>query len=122
VNTGDPWPDLYEAELRVLVMQRKLHQWAISDPGRCFDDLFNLVCDPAFLVVAWNRVRVNKGARTAGVDGVAPRSIVFGAGEFLGGLRDDLKARLFTPSRVREKMIPKANGKFRRLGIPTERA
>jgi RNA-directed DNA polymerase len=119
VNIGDPWPDLYEAEQRVLVMQRKLHQWAISEPDRCFDDLFNLVCDPAFLVVAWNRVRANKGARTAGVDGVAPRSIVFGAGEFLGGLRDDLKARRFTPSQVREKMIPKANGKLRRLGIPT---
>ena len=119
MNIGDPWPDLDEAEQRVLVMQRKLHQWAVSDPGRCFDDLFNLVCDPAFLVVAWNRVRVNKGARTAGVDGIAPSSIVFGAGEFLGGLRDDLKARRFTPSRVREKMIPKTNGKLRRLGIPT---
>ena len=73
-----------EAELRVLVMQTKLHQWAMADPGRRFDDLLNLVYDPAFLVVAWNRVRGNKGARTAGVDGVAPRSIVFGAGELLG--------------------------------------
>ena len=65
-----------EAELRVLVMQTKLHQWATSDPGRCFDDVFNLVYDPAFLVVAWSRVRGNKGARTAGIDGVTPRSIV----------------------------------------------
>jgi len=119
VNIGAPWPDLDEAELRVLRMQRKLHQWAISDPGRRFDDLYNLVYDPAFLVVAWSRVRGNKGGRTAGVDGVAPRSIVFGAGEFLGGLRDDLKARRFTPTRVREKAIPKASGKVRRLGIPT---
>jgi RNA-directed DNA polymerase len=100
-------------------MQRKLHQWATSDPGRCFDDLFNLVYDPAFLVVAWSRVRANKGARSAGVDGVKPFSIVFGAGELLGRLRDDLKARRFAPSPVREKMIPKANGKLRRLGIPT---
>jgi RNA-directed DNA polymerase len=99
-------------------MQTKLHQWAISDPGRCFDDLFNLIYDPAFLVVAWSRVRGNKGGRTAGVDGVAPRSIVF-AGEFLGRLRDDLKARRFTPTRVREKAIPKASGKVRRLGIAT---
>jgi RNA-directed DNA polymerase len=119
VNIGAPWPGLDEAEWRVLQMQRKLHQWATSDPGRCFDDLFNLVYDPAFLVVAWGRVRGNKGARSAGVDGVKPFSIVFGAGEFLGGLRDDLKARRFVPSPVREKMIPKANGKLRRLGIPT---
>jgi RNA-directed DNA polymerase len=119
VNTGAPWPDLDEAELRVHRMQTKLHQWATADPGRRFDDLFNLVVDPAFLVVAWSRVRGNKGARTAGVDGVKPASIVFGAGALLDGLRDDLKARRFVPSRVREKTIPKASGKLRRLGIPT---
>jgi RNA-directed DNA polymerase len=119
VNIGAPWPDLDEAEQRVLAMQAKLHQWAHVDPDRRFDDLYNLVADPAFLVVAWNRVRVNKGARSAGVDGIAPRSIGSGAGEFLSGLRDDLKARRFAPVRVRETMIPKANGKLRRLGIPT---
>ena len=37
----------------------------------------------------------------------------------LEALRDDLKARRFQPAPVREKMIPKANGKLRRLGIPT---
>ena len=119
MNIGAPWPDLDEAEQRVLGMQTKLHQWAVNDPDRRFDDLYNLVADPAFLVVAWNRVRVNKGARSAGVDGIAPRSIGSGAGEFLSGLRDDLKARRFSPVRVRETMIPKANGKLRRLGIPT---
>jgi len=119
VNIGAPWPDLYEAERRVLAMQTKLHQWAMADRGRCFDDVFNLVYDPAFLVVAWARVRGNKGARTAGVDGVAPRSIVFGAAELLGSLRNDLKAGRFVPQRVRAKAIPKASGKIRRLGIPT---
>ncbi len=119
MNTGAPWPDLDEAERRVLAMQTKLHQWAASDPDRRFDDLHNLVADPAFLVVAWNRVRRNKGARTAGVDGIAPRSIGSDAGAFLDGLRDDLKARRFVPTRVREKAIPKASGKVRRLGIPT---
>ncbi len=76
MNTDAPWPDFYEAEQRVLKIQTKLHQWAIDDPHRRFDDLFNLVADPAFLVVAWARVRGNRGARSAGVDGVAPRSIV----------------------------------------------
>jgi RNA-directed DNA polymerase len=119
VNTGEPWPDLDEAEHRVLVLQKKLHRWAAADPGRRFDDLANLVYDPAFLVVAWNRVRVNKGARTAGVDGVAPRSVGAGAPEMLDRLREDLKAGRFVPERVREKTIPKTSGKIRRLGIPT---
>ncbi|MEX1134711.1 MAG: group II intron reverse transcriptase/maturase, partial [Acidimicrobiia bacterium] len=100
-------------------MQTKLHQWAMADPSRCFDDLANLVYDPAFLVVAWNRVRTNKGARTAGVDGIAPRSVGSGVEKLLGGLRDDLKVCRFVPQRVREKTIPKASGKVRRLGIPT---
>lgn len=121
MNTGDPWPDPYEAEARVLEIQAKLHQWASNDPGRCFDDLYNLVCDPAFLVVAWERVRGNKGARSAGVDGVKPRSIVFGAGTLLTGLQAELKARTFRPLPVRERMIPKASGKLRGLGIPTAR-
>lgn len=119
MNIGDPWPDLDQAEARVLAMQRKLHHWAKTDPSRRFDDIHNLVYDPSFLVVAWERVRGNKGARTAGVDRIAPRSVGFGAGELLGGLRAELKAGTFLPRRVRETTIPKAAGKVRRLGIPT---
>lgn len=119
MNTGAPLPSLDEAQERVRVMQAKLHQWVTDDPGRCFDDLANLVYDPAFLVVAWSRVRGNRGARTAGVDGIAPRSVAAGVESLLVGLRDDLKARRFRPQRVREKTIPKASGKVRRLGIPT---
>lgn len=119
MNTGASWPDLFEAEARVRNIQAKLHQWATDDPDRRFDDLFDLVADPAFLMVAWDRVRGNRGARSAGVDGVKPRSIVFGTRAFLVGLREDLKARRFVPSLVREKLIPKKGGKLRGLGIPT---
>ena len=119
MNTGASWPGPVEAESRVLAMQTKLHQWAMADPGRRFDDLYNLVYDPAFLVIAWRRVRGNKGARTAGVDGVAPRSIGSGTKALLAGLRGTLKARRFVPQRVREKTIPKAGNKVRSLGIPT---
>jgi RNA-directed DNA polymerase len=119
VNTGAPWPGLDEAESRVLAMQTKLHQWAASDADRRFDDVYNLLYDPAFLVVAWDRVRGNRGSHAAGADGIVPRSIPPGGGEFLAGIAAELKARRFTPTRVREKMIPKANGKVRRLGIAT---
>ena len=119
MNTSAPWPSLPEAQARVHAMQAKLHRWAISDADRCFTDLGNLVHDPAFLVVAWHRVRANKGARSAGVDGITPRSIGEHAQRFLATMKDDLKARRFQPDRVRERMIPKANGKLRRLGIPT---
>lgn len=38
VNTGDLWPDPDGARLRVRRMQTKLHQWAVDDPDRRFDD------------------------------------------------------------------------------------
>ena len=38
-----PWPDADAAWSRVLRIQTKLHQWAIDDPNRRFDDLYNLV-------------------------------------------------------------------------------
>ena len=120
MNTGVLWPEAEAAEAQVLRVQTKLHQWAIDDPGRRFDDLFNLVCDPAVLVVAWRRVRGNRGKRTAGVDGVRPDAVVDVEDGFLAELRDDLKARRFTPMPVRERMIPKPGStKRRRLGIPT---
>jgi RNA-directed DNA polymerase len=124
VNTDAPWPTAELAEARVLGIQAKLHRWAIDDPTRRFDDLFNLVCDPAFLLVGWRRVRGNMGARTAGVDGQTAAYIerVRGEAAFLAELRADLKARRFAPLPVRERMIPKPGGrKRRRLGIPTVR-
>jgi RNA-directed DNA polymerase len=42
-----------------------------------------------------------------------------GAGAFLSQIRDSLKSGEFRPVEVRRVMIPKANGKLRRLGIPT---
>jgi RNA-directed DNA polymerase len=121
VNTDAPWPTLYEAEARVLEIQTKLHQWAINSPDRQFVDLYNLVYDPAFLLVAWHRVRGNRGARSAGVDGVKPRSIAPGWGLHLLRLHVELKSRTFQPLPARQRMIPKNGGKLRSLGILTAR-
>ena len=121
MNTDELGYALYEAQHRVLEIQSKLHRWARDDPHRRFDDLFNLVTDPAFLLVAWDRVRHNKGAKTAGVDGRSAYYVqaVVGVEAFLDGLRTSLKDRSFRPLPVRERLIPKANGKTRRLGIAT---
>jgi RNA-directed DNA polymerase len=126
VNAGDLEhdPALWQAERRVLEIQAKLHQWARNDPRRRFDDLFGLVCDPAFLRVAWYRVRGNRGARSAGVDGMTAWHIdnQVGVDNLVAGLRAELKARSFRPLPSRERMIPKpGTSKKRRLGISTVR-
>jgi RNA-directed DNA polymerase len=67
-----------------------------------------------------DRVRTNTGARTAGVDQIAPRSITSSrATAMLADLGDQVKTGRFVPDRVRQKSIPKASGKVRWLGIPT---
>jgi group II intron reverse transcriptase/maturase len=121
VNTDAPWPSVDDAQTRVLEIQTKLHRWAGEYANLRFDDLYNLVCDPAFLLVAWHRVRGNRGARSAGVDNQSAYEIEQRRGHeaFLGDLREQLKQRRFVPLPVRERLIPKADGRKRRLGIPT---
>nr|WP_239395165.1 hypothetical protein [Frankia sp. CiP3] len=118
VNAGAP--DIFA---RVSEMQAKLHRWAAADSGRRFDDLFNLVHDPATLFVAWTRVAGNTGARSAGVDGRTAADLARDPGVqgLLDGLRDAVRAGTFRPMPVRERMIPKpgGDGRVRRLGIPT---
>lgn len=88
-------------------MQAKLHRWAAADPGRRFDDLFNLVHDPATLMVAWDRVANNRGAKTAGSDGwtVTRIETEVGVSRFLDDLRASLRSGEFRPQPVRERKI-----------------
>jgi RNA-directed DNA polymerase len=122
-NSAPSWPDVVEAERRVLDHQRKLHRWARAEPERRFGDVFNLVCDQATLLVAWERVAGNQGARTAGVDAVTRRHVEqdIGVLPFLEQLRSGLKDGTFTALPVKQAVIPKRNGKVRFLGIPTLR-
>jgi hypothetical protein len=53
--------DAKVAQERVLGWQTKLSRWAVQDEQARFGDLFNLVCDPATLLVAWERVKRNRG-------------------------------------------------------------
>ena len=118
-------PALLDAKLaleRVLGWQTKLHRWAAQDEQQRFGDLFNLVCDPATLLVAWERVKRNRGSRTAGVDGQTRRVVEqMGVEGVLARLRMELKDGTYRPLPARERLIPKRSGKLRSLGISTVR-
>ncbi len=113
VKTVALWPGLHEARSRVAKLQTKLHRWAVADGGCRFDDLFNLVCDPAFLRMSWDRVASNKGARSAGVDGKTAGSIErsIGVKAFLEDLRFRLKEKSFSPSPVHSHGTRKLPGR-----------
>ncbi|WP_372407672.1 group II intron reverse transcriptase/maturase [Streptomyces luteireticuli] len=123
LNSSAPLEAQVGPRQRVSGMQAKLHRWAAADPGCRFDDLFNLVSDPATLLVAFERVAGNQGARTPGVDGLTAVNVEreLGLPGYLDDLRHALKTGEFRPLPVRERKIPKpgGSGKLRKLGIPT---
>ncbi|MEV6742500.1 hypothetical protein AB0N14_38810 [Streptomyces sp. NPDC051104] len=100
VDAPVTWPVADVAELQVRKMQIKLHRWAAAAHGFRFDDVFNFVCDPATLVMAFERVAGNTGARTAGVDGVRADHVrAAGAEAYLDRIRSQLRAGVFRPCR-----------------------
>ena len=112
-------------EVWLLSVQRKLYQWSRTHPEDSYRDLWNWTTDIRSLRCAWRKIALNKGRRTAGVDGmtVAGIKVAMGMELFLEQLHGDLKSGRYKPSPSRRKLIPKPRqpGKFRPLGIPTVR-
>ena len=123
MNTPAPLSAVESAQERVLGWQNKLHRWAAEDEDKRFGDLFNLLCDPGTLMVAWERVKQNRGSKTAGVDGETRKRIEqTGVENVLSELRRSLRDGSYAPLPVRERKIPKrGSGKVRSLGIPALR-
>ena len=120
VNSG-AGPRADTAPDRVARTQIKYHRWAKTDRTARFGDLFNLVSHPDYLWMAWTVVARNKGARTAGIDGVTVHQIEQ-RGEvlaFLSGIAASIEDGSYRPAPVRRVFIPKPGGKSRPLGIPT---
>jgi RNA-directed DNA polymerase len=106
----------------LLDVQRKLYARSWNEPVYIWRKLWGLVTDRRNLVLALGRVARNRGARSAGVDGLTVRKVLQrGVDGFVERLRGELRSGLYRPSPVRRVLIPKAGqpGKFRPLGIPT---
>jgi RNA-directed DNA polymerase len=74
------------------------------------------------LLVAWERVKRNRGSRTAGVDGETRWRVErMGVDGVLAKLRSELKDGTYCPLPARERLIPKRSGRLRSLGISTVR-
>jgi group II intron reverse transcriptase/maturase len=113
-------PELKSDEQRVREFQRKLYQKAKQESGFRFYVLYDKIGLPHFLREAYRRVRSNRGR--PGVDGMTFEAIeASGVEAFLAEIAEELRTESYRPSPVLRRMIPKANGKERPLGIPTIR-
>ncbi|MDR2567483.1 MAG: hypothetical protein LBC97_15780 [Bifidobacteriaceae bacterium] len=117
-TSGGPEYDADELWRMGLVARRqcRIRMLAVAGPGHRFADLFNLVARPVFVWEAWQVVSGNKGARSAGADGVTVHRIEAEGrvGEFLREIGDELRGGGRRPSPARKRLIPKAGSKTRK--------
>lgn len=85
--------------------------------GGKWHSLMDKVYAPKTLVLAWKKVRANKGG--AGADNITIDKFESNALQYLQELHEALKHQHYKPQSVKRVMIPKADGGERPLGIPT---
>jgi retron-type reverse transcriptase len=108
----------------IIKTQRSLAIKATHNPRHKFDHLYRTICQEEWIGTALDKVLANKGARTAGIDGVTKKMFISEETRtsFIRELREELRERRFQPVPVRRVFIPKANGKVRPLGIAMPKA
>lgn len=84
--------------------------------GKWFS-LIDKVMRPRTLLLAWERVRGNRGA--GGVDGVTIDKFEANCLKYLEEIQKDLLRNTYRPQAVKRVYIPKAKGQRRPLGIPS---
>jgi RNA-directed DNA polymerase len=105
---------------KIRELQIKLYRKAKNEPGYRFYMLYDKIYREDVLAHAYALARSNKGA--PGVDGQTFERIESaGLGEWLTGIRQELRNKTYQPQPVRRVMIPKPGGGERPLGIPTIR-
>jgi group II intron reverse transcriptase/maturase len=75
--------------------------------------------DRANFQLAWEQVQENRGC--AGVDGESIAHFARHADQYLNDLRDAVAEEKYRPLPLRQILIPKRQGGWRRLGVPTVR-
>ncbi len=101
-------------------LRRKIYMKAKADKTHRFWGLYVHVCKLSTVVEAYRMVKRNNGA--PGIDGMTFDDIEkAGVEGFLRNIQEELIKGTYQPIGNRIKEIPKANGKTRKLGIPSIR-
>jgi group II intron reverse transcriptase/maturase len=108
-------PDWIKRKQELLAMQ--------SQEGKTFSNLYQNLCDTGFIWGAMENILCNKGARTAGIDGITKEDLKAQEKreELVYGIVEDMRNKTYQPQPTRRVYILKDNGKQRPLGIATIR-
>jgi group II intron reverse transcriptase/maturase len=100
--------------LQRLEVIRKLN----AKSGWITSDLYRLLFKPELYVLAYERIKSKPGNMTPGTD----EETIDGFGmDEIRKLIEEMRTEKYQPSPVRRALIPKSNGKMRKLGIPSAR-
>lgn len=92
--------------------------YADSKDGKIFRNLMEIISSNENIGLAYRNIKVNKGSKTAGVDGKTIDDMKsWNSEKLISAIQKSLE--WYTPNKVRRVEIPKGNGKMRPLGIPT---
>jgi len=78
-------------------------------------DLYRLFYDRDLYIIAYNSVKSNDGAETSGVDGTSLHGF---CQEWITELITAMRTESYLPEPNKTMMIPKSNGKMRKLSFP----
>ena len=88
-----------------------------TNPRFINKQLYRMLYNEELYVIAYDHLRSNKGAMTAGISG--KRGTADGMNmDIIRKIINSLKDNSYQPKPARRVYIPKANGKFRPLGMP----
>jgi RNA-directed DNA polymerase len=103
---------------RMSMLQEKLYQKAKQEREYKFYVLYDKMFIPYMLREAWKSVKSNDGS--PGVDGMTIEKVdEYGVDIYLKELGEELRKQTYKPQAVKRRMISKASGGERPLGIPT---
>ena len=108
-------PDWIKRKQEILAMQ--------SQEGNTFGNLYQHLSNIGFVWCAMENILSNKGARTAGIDGITKDDLKAREKreELVYGIVEDMRHKTYRPQPTRRVYILKDNGSQRPLGIATIR-
>ena len=92
--------------------------YADSKDGKVFTGLMEIITSEENIKLAYRNIKRNTGSNTSGVDGRTIKYLEYMPAERLIDIVRN-KLTYYKPHPVKRVEIPKPNGKFRPLGIPT---
>lgn len=99
-------------------LRKRIYFKSKKEKSHRFWGLYVHICKYETLEEAYLQAKQNKGS--SGIDNISFEDIEeIGMENYLKELREELIKGTYKPQRNRKQLIPKSNGKFRELGIPT---